>query len=562
MSRLACLLLTVLGTSQLGWWIYHLCIAGSLAAVLVVWDRRFAAGKASRHETWVMFSLFIISIALMWLPNYPRPELNPDESQWIAQANNLLADPALWVSHFLVANWSRVLTVLPLSVAGALAGGSIGYEGTRVVAVVMWAGFAVCLFVAAKALLGRRTALWTSAVVAVVIGRLGFSDFVAYNSELPVILLCMAAFALVAKLLCGEAGGASAFAAGALTAMVVFAKDQGIPMAFVLGAGAPVLFVWQGQWKTGMLFVAGGLTCCLVSLSIFVGTGNLAELISMLRVSQDYAQSGTHWRSGEWFHQLRFFRSLLLRSELKPVFILGLASLPLMGIAAVAGWWKPTQRMIQVAAWCVALAAATAFAVYYPRQQFAHYGLLLVFPCSILLAMGIHCALSVHPAGRLALAGLFVFALLPPVAVGVAHGGVAGLQAHCLGTEENVFSRKMRDLTQPGDRLVVWGWRNSYFVETGLLQGSRWMYPQFATGSYSTKDENMRRYAEDLDTLRPKLILEWVGDDAFYFNGPRAVRMEEIPELGRRLAENYELVAVEGNQRLYLRKAASNRTTQ
>ncbi len=545
----------LLGASQLHWWLFHLALATCFISLVALWDRRtLEQGRAGR-EVFLLFLVYATTIAAMWLPNYPRSELNPDESQWIAQANNLLADPQLWWNYFFVSNWARVLTIMPLSAVGALSGGALGYAGARLAGAVMWAGVAVCLFVAVREFLSRRTALWTSALFVLFAGSFGFSDFVAYNSELAVVLLCMGAFALVAKS-ASDAGRAScAYAAGVLIGAVPFAKDQGLPIAAVLGVGALALLASRMKWKKAALLIAGGLSVLLLLLLLLLLTGNLGEWLAMARVSGDYAQSGTHWASSGLRNTLRFFRDIFTKSELRALLLAALVSLPLLSFAWRAGLWKPGRTQLAVALWAAALFAAAAAAVAYPAQNFMHYAILLVFPASVLLAFLADAVRGGRGVAPWVMAAVVLLIFVLPMRKRHAHGGVAELAECFPNRTENLLSKRIRDISAPGDRMLIWGWRNSYFVETGLLQGSRWMYPVFAIGTYSTRGDNLRRYVEDLDVLRPRFLLEWVGDDAFYFNGPRAVRMADMPEIARRVSDRYELVLVDGNQKLYRLRA-------
>jgi hypothetical protein len=218
------------------------------------------------------------------------------------------------------------------------------------------------------------------------------------------------------------------------------------------------------------------------------------------------------------------------------------------------GRWRPNTLQLWVTIWATVILVAASFAVGYPGQRFQHYGLLLLFPAAMLWGALLQAWFQTAPhRGWLRLLPWALLALFL-LSYGRGHEGVRTLPWCCAPREENILVARMKELALPGDRLMVWGWKSVYFVETGLLQGSRWICPVFAIGSYPSAADNVQRYVEDIDFLQPRFILEWVGDDAFYFDGPRAVRMEDIPEIGAKISEHYKLIAVKGNQRLFLRE--------
>ena len=340
----------LLGSSQTGWWLLQLLVSAGLVGLVAVRDRR---GPGPR-EGWGMFVLFAAHTAVMWLPNYPRPELNPDEGQWIAQANDLVREPVFWVRHFLVWNWSRVLTILPLAAGGMLAGAGIGYSGARLVAAFLWAAFSASHFVAVREVFGRRAALWSSTLVALIIGLFSLDDFVAYNSELPVIVLCMGATALLARAATGARGAGSAFAAGVLVAAVPFAKDQGLPIAAVLGCGGLVL-LWRRQPRLAASLVTGGAVCWLLLPLILLLAGGHEEWLFMLRSSGEYWRHGTRFALAGAANRWRIAKSMFLQPELRLLLYGTLLGCPFLLRSWWSARWRPDRLQLAFTAWAAAL---------------------------------------------------------------------------------------------------------------------------------------------------------------------------------------------------------------
>jgi NADH:ubiquinone oxidoreductase subunit 6 (subunit J) len=141
-SNFACWLnREVLDGHYLAWMALHVAVCSVFIAVILRLDRLAVRQDLPRSLNVVLFAFLYLFLVCLWLPNFPRNELNPDESQWIAQANNLAANPRLWIHYFLPVNLTRILTIFPLIPANILAGGNIEYDGARLVAIAMWSGF-------------------------------------------------------------------------------------------------------------------------------------------------------------------------------------------------------------------------------------------------------------------------------------------------------------------------------------------------------------------------------------------------------------------------------------
>jgi len=554
LSELTCWLQArVLGDSQSAWYALQFAVICALV-FCVAWldnarDTRFGA----RWTGAILFVLYVLSIAACWMPNFPRHHINPDEAQWIAQANNLVADPLLWFKHFLQVNSSRELTIWPLGLASWVVGGNLGYEGARVVAVLLWTLFAVAVYSIANGVFGRQVGLWASCGLVMVISSLNYYDYVAYNSELPVIVLCAAA---MAAFMTGAARGSvlGCFVAGALLAAIPFAKSQGIPMAVVLGAAFAASLASMRNWRSMIWLLAGSVLTVASFFVLYALPGNWAEFIDLKKTSADYARHGMIQEDRSWLRKTLNLREMLVRHELRPLFLGSLVAIPflLWSVLRRRPVWHGKQIFVLIVA--ISTMCAALFSAWYPGNLFHHYALLLLFPCSLIVAA----ALFVFGGGSHTSPWLlaFVFILVSLAALHREGGNeaVAELAENCASPERGPLTAKILEVTEPGDRLMIWGWWTAYFVETGLLQGARWMYPVFATGPYGSAASNVRRYMEDMKLLRPKVIVEWIADDAIHLKDPARFGLQAVPEINNYVMANYELVETSGNQKLFLRK--------
>lgn len=557
LSQSACWMRDYLfGTSQLLWGAFHLCVCLFFFAVVLVLNQRQKRTQPPKGHGIFLFCLFYFILLLLWIPNFARPELNPDESQWIAEGNNFSTEPFFWISYFLPTNLTRILTILPLGLLGRFTGG-LDYEAARAIGLLMWSGIATCFYSGTRLVFGYQPALTGAALLVITFGRLSMPDFVAFNSELPLILLGMIAYASGIRAATQEKGLIPSLVTGLCIAAMPFAKEQGLPIAALLGLGVGCWFCYLHQWRNLGGLAAGALFWFISVITILAFQNNFGEWLAVLRVWQDYAEKGVSQDDSFLVRRLGVFKYILLYPDIRFLILAACFSWLWLGGKLFCGTWRPSNRQLQVAMAGPILFFAAVFSVSYPGQVFLHYGLLLVLPCALSLGPTLHSWLqSRSEQGRGADIFSVFLAVLFVLNYTAGHDALKSDLAQCgRPGRENFFSEKIRSLTSKGDRMMIWGWRNSYFVETGLLPGSRWMYPSVINDSFSTKSENLSRYSEDMDRLSPKVILEWVGKDSFYFTGSRAIKLAEVPDLGMKLRDRYQLVAVEGNQRLYLRKS-------
>lgn len=542
-----------LGDSQNAW--YALQFGTVCALVLgVAWldSRKEDSGFEIRTAA-ALYLFCALAIFVCWLPNIARYHMDPDEEQWIAQANNFVADPVFWFKYFLAINSSRELTILPMAVGSALCGGSLGYEGARIITILLWAAFCVLVYGIVTVACGRQSGLWTSFSIAVLVCFFSSVSYVAYNSELPVIVLCAAATYCFVS---GYSTGSSRWyiAAGLFVALVPFAKDQGIPIAAAMQLVFIAFCLVQGRKAAVGWIVGGNMLGLLAFLALFVATGSLGELLDLKRTAAEYAQIGFAGQEPRWLRGTLHLRAMLVRDELRPLFLGALAITPflLWNYLRCRGIWSPLQSLLL---WCgVAVMGAALFAVWYPGNGFHHYALLLVFPASLLLGSALHLVFREGHRNSWVVAFIFLLVCLLGLYRKDGSEGVRDLARNCANDRLSAMSERMLQLTAPGDRLMVWGWWPAFFVETGLLQGSRWMYPFFAVSAYGSSASNVRRYMEDLQTLQPKVIVEWVGEDAIHFKDPAVFGLQAVPEINNYVMANYELVETNGNQKLFVRK--------
>jgi hypothetical protein len=555
LAALACWLSTnLLGCSQNAWYLFRLGVVSLFIVAVAAIDRCQVASLSPMRQAVLLYGLFAFCIILCWLPNFARPHINPDEAQWIATANNFVREPWMFIRHFAASNTTREMTILPLVAGSYICSGALGYSGARTIGALLWAAFAVLYYLIVVSAFGRQIGLWSACVIVILLSLLSCWDYVAYNSELPALVLCAASLALF---LCAERcrhSSSCLAASGVFLALAPLAKTQAVPLSVALGAVIVVTLLARRDFRAAACVVGGGIVTAVCVVTAYTAAGILNEVLFVQGSLREYATQGLLQADRGWLRRTLNVREFLVRDELRPLFLGAGAVMPfvLYSRFEASAAWSPKQSFVLWSG--LACLAGALFAVWFPAHAFHHYALLLVLPCGLILASALHLAIGSERRSSWAIAFVVFLVFLFVFYKKDGHEGVRDLALNCGSESRSAMSSRMLELTVPGDRLLVWGWWPAYFVETGLLQGSRWMYPVFLAGGYESAGANVRRYLEDLRVLQPKLIVEWIGEDAIHFKDPEVFGLRAVPEINEYVMANYELVETNGNQKLFLRK--------
>jgi hypothetical protein len=346
---------------------------------------------------------------------------------------------------------------------------------------------------------------------------------------------------------------------GFLLPLIPCAKEQAILLACAFGIMVLLVFGLERRRSAVAWTAAGAGLAVAALLSPYVVLGTGGDLLNELQIVADYRRLGLWGGRSGVVATAAGLAGMVLYDEVRLLTLGSLCALPWV-VYGMVRWRDRLERLqLVVAAMAVVLFVFTLHAVADPGNYFTHYALLFVFPCSILPALALH--LIVRDRVFSPWTGACLLALVLIFAIGGRreHAGVVDLRESCGEEPRNALTRDIQGITQPGDRMLVWGWQNSYFVETGLLQGARYMYPVFAMGDYSGKEKVVRMYLRDLELLKPRVIVEWVGRDHWYFGDRRTQGLGSIPAVGEYVAAHYEIVKTVGEQRLFVRKAEVGR---
>jgi hypothetical protein len=516
-------------------------------------------GAVNRATCWTSRTLFVLltiaTVVLFRWPGLAPLELNPDESNVIAVALTLRDDPRYFVSAEYGTHGPVVsFALLPVQLAGM----QLEYGAARLVGLGLLLGSLFFMFGTLRAFFAEFASRAVVTPLTVCISFLtNGRDCVAFNAEHPaVFMLCAAAYGC-ARLAIGPARGTCgrALATGLVLGLVPFTKLQAAPMGLVLVAVAVMCLVarFRGQGRmqlaAGLALCAGGLVPASLAALYLWHQGLFAHFwTSYIGVNFALAnESEVATRLGHVTGMEAKFTSFLAWAPKPPFHEL---MLPYFLVAGVAGVLLMALVRRGGSHWRLFLAGgavvlASLWSIITPGYPFGHYLLFLLFPLSFLAAAVLATLHQTLPrrAGQL---GLVVICLAVPVAT-------ASTRAFDLGNpwlatkrdEGDAVVATIRDYAEPGEKLVVWGWMDRYYVLTGMRQGT--LHPNTYWEIASNEGSPLggyfyRLFLQRLKQAKAPVFVDAVGPNAFAFRDPDRYGVKRFRELRDQIAARYVLV--------------------
>ena len=517
---------------------------------------------------WCFAAVVIMAVvAFRWPMLLAGPLDNPDETQMGAGALTYWHDPVPWRSVDL--HNAGPLDAYILWPARLLTG-SITYPGLRLTALALHlitalAGYGLLRRFASEGV-ARLGALPLIAFVAFT----SHWEYVQYSSEqLSVALLAVGAWLLAAAATSTAQDGANRrrrwYLAGFCLGCLPFAKTQAVPMGLAIGLLGMVAAWLAGAPPTprrGRRLVAllGG---ALTPAAVFALVISLYGLWAQFHAS--YIEAGSLYMLGyeeARENAVRNFWSMFLEyNHSFRTFAYGaLASL----VAAALFGGIPRLQPRRLLAAVIALLALAAWTAIYPARPFWHYLQFLLPPLGSVAGLSLASYLSVAQATVpprwlatvrwLAVIVFAALALLPQAASRAQdrHPAVGQLEAARLRSLHPV-SAKLRELSHPGDTLLVWGWFPRLHLETGLAQAVRDAHTARAIEPQPMRRFYRDRILRDLAKHPATYIVDAVCAGAFTYHDRAEAGPAVFPEFAALLEKQYRLVAEIDGFRIYRR---------
>lgn len=525
-------------------------------AVHPYWPPSSSLGKsaAGRLISAAFPAILLVGLFILRLPALGLDEQNVDEGQWIASAATLVADPRFYLS--VDGTTSGPLNVYPLTLI-YYSGLSLDYATLRLaglllvvlpVTALLWATF--------RLLFGLPTARLALLPVAVGFAFSNHPDSVSFNSEhFPSLLLALALY-LGARLWINRLPTAGLWVLGLVLGCVPYTKLQATPSVLVLAGGVIALLIQTRRCSSLTGLIAGGLLPS-IGLAIYLWRIEALDYFyqSYILTNLDYAQSGSYHRGiTNWWEKLIYLIPDLYGHVSSTKFFF--ATLPFLIAGGLWLTWKrfPSPRQSRLFFFSLLWLLSTVYATLQPGNRFVHYQVLAYVPAFWLAGYVLALLLQRKQSAYVPLwIGLWITipVLLPGLNRSIkSNSGITSLTTPRQPTIRPRVIALVKALSEPNDRMIVWGWYNRLHVESSLLMGTRFIPLYYPVIPSRQQAYFLGLYQRDLLVNQPKVFVD-----------VSALRREDLqhnperyPLIWNVLQQQYRLAGTRDSVRVFVRR--------
>jgi hypothetical protein len=541
---------------------------------LLIWRCwRIFHPRPSRLDYAVVFFglVFPAMLVLRWAWIAYGNELNPDESQMLAQAMRFLSHPVPW--RDVDGTTGGPLDSLILSVP-MWCGMPASWETTRLVLLAANCGVVLLMYFSLRSFVTRPEAQFVLMPLIFFYAFTASADFTHYSSETLSSVLLSGCFCLFARQwAAGRNSKPGFFLAGVLLGAIPFAKLQAVPLAVFLGAVALALIFarrhqnekGRGDWlaEAGALFL-GAVIVPAVILGVVAAQGALDDCWkSYILSARKYAGAEQFLSSGRFASAPQLVKRiiyvgyiLLYPPNLGMFFLSGMGALAVLAVI----WRRKKIPFSGAVRWpllvVLTYSTLTILCFFTAGKPFAHYGTLMAPPLGLFIGLVFFAGKTLRETGEPAGAGtgpphgrwLMAFTVL---AVGL-QIYLPPLRVYKCATSSLMTPETWRPLwvplarsaSRPGDTLSVWGWMSECNVRIGLPPATRDAIGHYVISQGPYQEYYRSRHLRDLQRSKPAIFIDAIGDGAFlcWNQWTAADKHESFPELAKFIDDNYSLL--------------------
>nr|WP_293836497.1 hypothetical protein [uncultured Arsenicibacter sp.] len=534
-------------------------VAYSFPVYSLCWVLLWSATRP--NSRWFLPGAFLL-LFLLRLPGIVfNGEINPDESQMITQGMTLARDPVYFRSvdgttggpldsYFLVLpGWFG----LPADFITA------HFSAFLLVSLSFW-----LVFLAVRRWFGQQAAQLAVLPFIFLLGLTQNGDFIHYNSELIAICLLGGAYLLYARQTAHSLPSmASLGLMGLLLGMVPFGKLQGVPLAAVTGLFAAIDILLRvnitvaGKAKRIGILVAGGIAFPALFTLFMWSTGMLNDFVTF------YIQGNFNYASGgdpvqNLLNLPRFFRK---GTEFEWLVYLTIALFITALVVYISARRQTTEtaKTWQRNAFILTLLAATLYAITKTGSEYVHYLYFLMGPLCLLAGFCWSNLIEKTTTYRLGLGflALYLLGFAGQMVWNYRHG----IPLNPYPTDQqggwrlpqSDVAKVVRQYAQPGEKLVVWGWRCDYYVQTQMPQGVAENHTIRSTFDHPMLGIYQKRYVSDFKRSFPPVFVDAVGSQNLWMTDKKTQGYEIIKPLAEFVNEHYQFAGIANDARIYVR---------
>ncbi|MBN8555380.1 MAG: hypothetical protein J0L93_08050 [Deltaproteobacteria bacterium] len=395
---------------------------------------------------------------------------------------------------------------------------------------------------------------WFTAILFAIISSCFSREFISANSEIALLLPLGFSFWILIAQIQKYKSKFKFFAwmtlASTLAALATLLKQIAcLPFAFAIIFWAIVILYKKDFRKVAILSLS-------VALGVAIVYGATAYLFLQAGTFEDFV----YWNLSDNFAYLKDSKLLLESSRplFSPIFAV-IFCWPTL-VAGLIYLLRNSQRKFtpQLSWLCMAAATLGAFAiVYVAGRLYSHYFVPVAWFLTILAAPGVYFLIQNPRFKKLTIAGLAIpftvfflittfrdeiFQIIYP------NRKVASFDKNTQKQISNI-SQEIKQLSQPEDRIVVWGMASQIYVASERGSGTRFIPADYVSGrlagfASSVKNPSakaMALYLQDFANKKPKLFID---TSSASLNDYQYFPVKDYPELYSYLKEHYDYLGI------------------
>ncbi|HXA00995.1 MAG TPA: hypothetical protein VNW99_03350 [Cytophagaceae bacterium] len=530
----------------------------TLALVYLPWIKtEKPPGRASIKifSSPLLFLLLItIFIILMRMPTFLLDEQNIDESLWIAGTATFLHSPQLWTSFDTTT--SGPLVMLPL-VLIKLTGLDLNYASARLAGILFCIipGVIFCYYTF-RILLDEKLSRILILPLTACFAFMNSGDYTAYNGEHEIILFSSIAIFLHTKLLMGNKQSKYFLLYGLTLGALPFTKLQATPITLALGF---CLLVFLIKSKTNLssyalifLSIMSPFVLILMWLLITDGTQDFwfAYIISNLK----YGQPGIGINGSSWLY-FKYFVYLLRTLPDSKFYFISLISVSALSGITVSFRKKIMGKHLFLLLSSIALLFSAYYAIVKTSFFYQHYFLIFLIPVLFFTAIIAWISRDTFSRSKLFNSALIILPLICFVMVAI--DGITRINnpssINHSSLKKSLVAQTINKYGKGNDGMAIWGWMPGLYVQTGLINGTRYgdCYHQFTKSRM--QQYYLDKYLEDLKKNKPLIFADAITS---YSYGPNAAefKYQNFPNIRDYVEAHYRKAEVAEEIEIFIRK--------
>jgi hypothetical protein len=119
--------------------------------------------------------------------------------------------------------------------------------------------------------------------------------------------------------------------------------------------------------------------------------------------------------------------------------------------------------------------------------------------------------------------------------------------------QQSPVSKEIEKYAQPGEKLVVWGWRCDYYVQAQMPQGVAENHTIRSGFTHPMQATYQKRYLNDFLRSYPPVFIDAVGSRNLWMTDRKTQGHEIIKPLGQFIKAHYRYMGLVDDTRIYVR---------